>query len=364
MKLNKIGYRSLKWPRLYLRVIKLCIFAIPIILVASSRYKFKACEDVGRLLRIWMRIRRFLRQSRYLIGIYRNEFLNKDFIDSKCVTVNYIDYRPIASSLDGIVAFAWICEKMKINIKFQHPTHMIWRHFENDIIINTTDKLGHRVKSIPQNFFSDGIAYFGIFFVSSEYGYKVLSKLSVKEGLKESANRWFAKHIKRDWVAVHYRGTDIAAGARAGTGYIRRYSIELDPYITYLKGVLDNQRNIFACSDQAQFIDKMRLAFPGRVFARDIKRSYDDDPIHRHGVAFGSPGQEVDNFDQEKDAWIDLLILAKAELIYTTGSGFVDAVRYFSPSIKIVSMDGRTIGRGRNNAPMPRRDLYERLRRR
>ena len=72
-------------------------------------------------------------------------------------------------------------------------------------------------------------------------------------------------------------------------------------------------------------------------------------------------GGFVSNLQQEMDALIDILILAKAELIYTTGSGFVDVVRYFNSQTKIVSLDGRRIGRGKNNIPIPRKDLFDRL---
>ena len=57
--------------------------------------------------------------------------------------------------------------------------------------------------------FRIGAAGYAIFSISSEYGHKVLSKLSIKESLKKSANEWFDKHIKGDWMAVHYRGTDV-----------------------------------------------------------------------------------------------------------------------------------------------------------
>ena len=135
--------------------------------------------------------------------------------------------------------------------------------------------------------------------------------------------------------------------------------MDLDPYITYLKEVIGDQYSLFVCSDQAQFIDKMCIAFPNRAFSRDIERSYDESPIHRHDIIGRRTG--IDNFNQEKDALIDLLILAKAKLIYTTGSGFADATRYFNPQIKIISLDQRRIGRGKNNVPIPRMDLYDRL---
>ena len=55
------------------------------------------------------------------------------------------------------------------------------------------------------------------------------------------------------------------------------------------------------------------------------------------------------------------MILAKARLIYTTGSGFVDVARYFNLQMKIVSLDQRRMSQGKNNVPMPRMDLYDSL---
>ena len=243
---------------------------------------------------------------------------------------------PCGTALDLMVELAWLCEKMEVNVEIEHPTCTIWRYFENNTLINTDQSLGRRFE-YGKTDFSFRVVFYAIYSISSEYGHKVLSKLSIKEGLKKSANEWFDKHIKGDWVAVHYRGTDLEFNKNLNKN---RYRIELDSYITYLKSVLDEQSSIFACSDQAQFIDKMHEAFPGRVYARDIRRSYDSKRIHVWGGAIGNPQQEM-------DALIDILILAKADLIYTTGSGFVDVVRYFNPQVKIVSLDSRRIGRGK-----------------
>ena len=277
--------------------------------------------------------------------------LNKGFMLDKYVFVRHSIY-PFGTALDMMVGLAWLCEKMKVNIEIEHPTCTIWQFFENNTLINTTDQsLGQRFEYSESNF-PTGTVRYAMYSISSEYGHKVLSKLSIKESLKKSSNEWFDRHIKGDWVAVHYRGTDIEM--KKNSQYKYRYRIELDSYITYLKSVLDEQSSIFACSDQAQFIDKMNEAFPGRVYARAIKRSYGNKELHVWGGAVG-------NLQQEIDALIDILILAKAELIYTTGSGFVDVVRYFNPQTKIVSLDSRRIGRGKNNMPIPRKDLFDRL---
>ncbi len=271
------------------------------------------------------------------------------------IIANWEVHRPVGTSLDCMVAVAWFQEKQGNTLKFKRPSNAIWCHFENGTLFNSKSKSEQESEVHREVTVNNLLAHIGRHFISSDYGHKVLSRLSIKEDLQRSANEWFESHIKGDWVAVHYRGADIRAGSK--TIYKHRYRIELKPYVTYLKEVLDSQCSIFACSDQAQFVDEMKAAFPERVFARDIKRSYDDEPLHLHNIPF----TEHDNCEQERDALIDVLVLAKAGLIYTTGSGFVDVVRYFNPETKIVSLDGRTIGRGKNNMPIPEPDLFKRL---
>ena len=335
---------------LWWRVIKLRMFAIPMTWVTALGVDIREVPH-SQLDRT--KIKRLSLRHSYFTKLFRGQFLNKDLLNSKCVVVNYEDCRPIGTSLDGIVAFAWVCEKMKINVKIKKPNSMVWRHFENDMLINTKDESTHKLQSSTrEKVFANDVAWFGIFFISSAYGHKILSKLAINSDLKRCANQWIADNLKEDWVAVHYRGTDVL---------LSRTLMDIDSYITYLKEVIGDQYSIFACSDQAQFIDKMRMAFPNRAFSRDIERSYDESPLHRHDTWL-TPPKGIDPFNQEKDALIDLLILAKAKLIYTTGSGFVDVARYFNPQIKIISRRGqRRIIRGKNHVPMPRMDLYDSL---
>ena len=282
----------------------------------------------------------------------------KNCFHARQIIVDYgsDNYESISNALNSFVALAWLCEKMKIDIKIKHPSNMVWRHFENHTITNAIEKQKKEFIEPKKHYFpAYPLARYGLFSNSSEYGYKILSKLSIKEDLKKSANQWCEKYIKGSWVAVHYRGTDIATVK----GYLKtQYRVSLDSYITYLKEVLNDQRNIFICSDQAQFIDKMHEAFPGRIVTRNIQRSHDDTTLHAHGHY-----QNIDNFSQEKDALIDILILAKAKLIYASGSGFADIVRYFNPKVKIVALDGRGRGRASGNVlPIPKKDLFNKLR--
>ena len=336
------------------RFIKLSILAIPIIWVTILGFQARErphLQGVAKIKDLKYGLSKFIR-------LFHCQFLNKDFLNSKCVVVNYEDCRPIGTSLDGIVGFAWLCEKMKINVKFKKSSSAIWRHFENHRPINIANESTYKFEPATcEKFLRNNVALFGTCFISSVYRHKILSKLAINQHLERCADQWVADNIKGDWVAIHYRGTDIAH--KKNTQFQQRYRMDLDPYVTYLKGVIGDEYSLFVCSDQAQFLDKMYIAFPNRVFSRDIERSYNESPIHRHDIYGHRKG--IDTFNQEKDALIDLLILAKAKLIYTTGSGFVDATRYFNPQIKIISLDQRRIGRGENNMPIPRMGLYDKL---
>ena len=326
------------------RFVKLC--AITVYLIFLSYRRFDYAHQSIRFLGInWLRLKYYRNfytlASWAFYGLY-----NRRFILDKCISANYIPI--IGYSFNKIVTIAYVCEKMGVNVRFEFGRYR-FSYFENDTLINRANWL--RYPYYPCHRITGKLAQFGLFAISSEYGHKIISQLCIKERFKKVADEWFDKHIQGNWVAVHYRGTDVEAGKE---GELKsRYRMKLDNYITYLQDVLENQSSIFACSDQQQFIDKMHEAFPGRVFTRDIQRSYDQRALHLN--------KEYTGIQQHIDALIDLLILAKAELIYTTGSDFVDASRYFNPKIKIVSMDGRRTGRGKNNIPIPRKDLYEKL---
>ena len=238
----------------------------------------------------------------------------------------------ITGILYTVASTLWLCEKAGINAEFLTSRDEVKTLFD----IPKPASLSWKIVSMycPRPMGRS---------IPSKIAYKLSEKLPVRKELRNEADEWFNKHIRGDWVAVHYRGTD-AVGTR-------RYKIELEPYVTYLKAVLDNKSNIFVCSDQAQFIDKMQVAFPERVLARDIQRSSGREPTHQ---LRGYGGVQ-----QQKDALIDMLILAKANLIYTTGSAFADTVRFFNPKTKIVSLGGRK--RGGCYIPIPQKDVFDKL---
>ena len=287
--------------------------------------KNKPSKSVHRSYKIFLKAYNILCKSKKALrynGYCYNLRLNIDTGESA-----------ITSTLYRLVSNLWICERAGINVEFFTKNDEFQTLFD---IPKQSSLSGEIVRTFC-------VRSMGKYTAPSKIAYKLSEKLPVRKELRKKADEWFNEHIRGDWVAVHYRGTD-AVGTH-------RHKIKLEQYITYLKAVLDNKSSIFVCSDQAQFIDKMQVAFPGRVFARDIQRSSDRKALHRN--------PEYKGIQQQQDALIDILILAKAALIYTTGSAFVDVVRYFNPKTKIVALGAPK--REQCYIPIPQKDVFDRL---
>ncbi len=312
-----------------------CLYA----LIAKAQHEQRSVLSVSLIRDFW--------RKRNYIASYR-----KAFVRTKHIVFRGHN-KTMAHILGGLSAIAWLCEKMKVNLKIEDLSDLL----SDDLIINNMSEYREDHFKNTKAFNANPVLWIAIMYIRSEYGYKILSKLPIREDIRECADEWFTDHIKGDWVAVHFRGTDFKD---MKTQYKSRCRIKLEDYIDYLKVVLDKECSILVCSDQAQFINEMHASFPGRVFARDIQRSYDYRPLHKDPEYMG--------IAQKKDALIDMLILAKSNLVYTSGSGFIDALRFLNPSIKIVSLDERwlakrfSIGRGSpHGVPIPRDDMLKKF---
>ena len=289
---------------------------------------------------------------KWVLKHYKNSKLLEDvFIYRKRVIIKFSDDQSsISGLLRCLIVNAYFCQKFKVNFQFTCDSNAkgVETFFENYIDIEQYHKKHPEFyKMTTGAIFNKGPhRRIGAYLVPPEFGHKMLLKLSVKSDLEKHTDEYIDINTNEDWVAVHFRGTDVIRNEN----HQFRYVMTLESYVVYLKGVLDNHCRIFACSDQAQFIDKMKVAFSGRVFARDIQRSINYEPLHK----------SKNDYRQKKDAFMDLLVLARAKLIYTTGSSFVDMVRFFNPKTKIVSLDGRK-RIGNNYMAIPKKDLYDRL---
>ena len=197
------------------------------------------------------------------------------FIYRKCLVVKLSDNAPsISTLLCYWIANAWLCEKFKINLEFTRDSDSkgIETFFENYIDLEQYRK-NHPKSDITTVDVSEVVfpRYTGIrigeYIVPPKIGHKTLLKLSVRSDLETHIDEYIALNTNEDWVAVHFRGTDVIA---LKDKLPFRYTITLESYIFYLKEVLDNHCRIFACSDQAQFIDEMQVAIPQVGYSQEI----------------------------------------------------------------------------------------------
>ena len=279
--------------------------------------------------KFFIRSQSFVKHNRHLINKNHSVFAK-------------VRGHPISIMLYLIIGIKWFCEKIKINVGFAFISDD--NFFENSELELSGERCCEILKK-PKNFrVAVVLINYARATIPSDYGHKIISELKVKEELKRQADAWTNNNFRGDWLAVHYRGTD--------TNKYRK--IKIENYIAYLKEVLDDHISILACSDQSQFIDQIHATFPGRVFSRDIQRSDSKIPLHNSPKYAGN--------QQQQDALIDLLVLSKAPLVYTTGSYFIDVLRFFNPAIKIISLDnrGKFYKNIPNYLPIPNLSMLER----
>ena len=220
---------------------------------------------------------------------------------------------------DRIIGVVYFFEKLGINVKFLYDKELSF--FEKSAVIVSEEHRSEEFVDFPCNIFTLSAFQFYINNIASDFAHRVISSLSLDQNLRKQADEWCDENLKGDWVGVHYRSTDLRW---------RKGNIGIDTYIACLKERVDKHRNIFACSDQAQFIDRIHKAFPGRVFSRDIPRSHGRRALHLDSAYKGHR--------QSEDAVIDILILAKAARIYRTTGSFTSLARYFNPSVEIIGL--------------------------
>ena len=297
-----------------------------------------------------------------IIAIHYKDFFKQYIAHRKTPLADYVyviigNIPALGCYFPRIIGAAYLCEKLGINVKLAFPDTYIFdgkNFFENSVLsyakICHPENFAKLKKPLMQMHYIRGIYgnpwdEFALREISSEYGYKIISKLSIRQEIQEQADQWCDANIRGACVGVHHRQTDAIHEHRI---------ISIDSYIDYLKQVLDSHYQICVCSDTESFIEAIHEAFPGRVVSRDITRSKDGQSLHGHEAYYG--------YQQKQDALIDILTLAKLQMIYTVGSYFIDVIRFFNPAIKIISLDER----GKfwyknipNYLPVPRMDLVQ-----
>ena len=288
---------------------------------------FSVIRIVKRIL-LSFKISRIDKQDAYrlltLSQIHKNRFISvntnsKPVLNIKMKIGKYPESLSVYFRM--IISNIWFYETINVNLKFVSLSKNRY-FFENHT-------LGINEKYLSENFVSSPMptAMFEKYSYRNilEYGYKVLPKLSIDRVLQEQADKYIKEHLTEDWLGVHYRGTDYLGRKNDEKRLAHRQT-----YLSHIKEVIPDHCDIYVSSDQAQFIDEMYEMFPSRVFARDIQRSDNKRSLHSN--------KKYSGVQQQRDALIDILILAKAKLIYRSEMGaFVNITKFLNPDIEIIS---------------------------
>jgi hypothetical protein len=130
------------------------------------------------------------------------------------------------------------------------------------------------------------------------------------------ASSWFERGAYI--VGVHYRGTDTA---RHYPFYRIAYEAYADEVRVALESAAPSRFQIFVASDEADFVDFMNRAFPGRIAATpDAPRVRPDDaPIHFNRTL------PVSGYAKGESALVDCLLLARSDYLVKGRSNLSDA---------------------------------------
>ncbi|MDN3506146.1 MAG: nodulation protein NodZ [Simkaniaceae bacterium] len=128
-------------------------------------------------------------------------------------------------------------------------------------------------------------------------------------------------------IGVHYRGTDKVIEAPRVT-----YDEMLSCVKDYISKGNFREYKIFVASDEIQFVDFMRKAFPGTVVTYSSQYSMDGKPLHRNST---------NNFLQGEEALIDCLLLSRGDVLIRTSSNLSLWSTYFNPFLLSIELNDR-----------------------
>lgn len=201
---------------------------------------------------------------------------------------------------------------------------------------------------ILEYFWFPGSEITGLQGETKEENNRVLKKyIKVKSHILEKVDSFFHKYFNNEFVVgAFYRGTTARSGAEASL-------ISYDEFSTKLFGLLNNKGispkdcKIFIESDEDGFIDHMKSNFPHIIYKADQIRSKDGNPIHVH---HSSP------YKLGEDTLINILLMAKTNLIVKTQSNMIEVASHFNPDVPNIYLND--IRLYQNQDPRP---LYKEL---
>ncbi len=129
-------------------------------------------------------------------------------------------------------------------------------------------------------------------------------------------------------IGIHYRGTD--KGSDAGLMPYEKVFERIDRHLNGLKKI--EKFKIFVASDEEAFVEAIRDRYPGKIIASSAERSRDGKPLHF---------SDQDKYQMGRSALVDMLLLARVDLLFRTSSNLSLVTTFFAPHLPVFSLTER-----------------------
>lgn len=150
-----------------------------------------------------------------------------------------------------------------------------------------------------------------------------------KPHIKQKVYDYVSKNFDGYFViGVHYRGTDKVKEAP-----ILPYETVIESVQNVFNKYSNRKVKIFVATDESEFLDTMKEAFPGYVYClEEAIRSQNGSAVHYNN---DSP------YQQGEEALLDSLILSNTNLLIRTSSNLSLWSTYVNPSLKVIELTKR-----------------------
>lgn len=147
--------------------------------------------------------------------------------------------------------------------------------------------------------------------------------IKVKSHILNRVDHFAKKHFKNHFIiGIHYRGTDKVRSKAPRVSYQKVFKIIRKKIAQHGS---DDWR-LFVATDEAEFLAKIKKAFPKRVIATKAIRSNNGEPVHK---------SRINPYQAGEDALIDALLLSKTNLLIRTSSNLSIWSSYLNPDLPV-----------------------------
>ncbi|PCI95116.1 hypothetical protein COB11_03030 [Candidatus Aerophobetes bacterium] len=163
------------------------------------------------------------------------------------------------------------------------------------------------------------------YYFSRKYAKSLIDKyIRVKQDILDEIDTFYDKHLKdKVVIGIHYRGTDKHLEASH-----LDYDMLTKALTKELRALGDVDYVIFLATDEPSVVERLSASYPDRLVYTDAERM--QEPVHYASNKCYQKGRE---------ALVDMLLLAKSNIIIRTNSNLGAVSCFYNPKMKIVNLN-------------------------